>query len=87
MTRRQIVAAVAVVVVVLAAGVVVIQGPLYRRYSAEECHRAYASATTRGDTARVDLHPYAAPYGPRATHRCGEVRGRLIASDADILPR
>ena len=85
MTPRQIIAVVAVVAVAGAAGAVVAQGPLYGRYSAEECRRAYASATTRADTARVDLHPHAAPYGRGAMHRCGEVRARLVASESELI--
>ncbi len=86
MTPREILAAVGTVLIALAAGLWVIQGPLYRTYSAEECVAAYRQASTVGDTARVDLHPYASPAPDRAKHRCGEVRARL-ATSADILPR
>jgi hypothetical protein len=87
MTPRQIVAALAVVGVALAAGLWIIRSPLYPRLSAEECHAAYRRATTRGDTTRVDLHPYSPRTRDRAKHRCGEVRARFVATQADLLPR
>jgi hypothetical protein len=37
--------------------------PLHRVYSADECRDAYARARTLGDTARIDLHRYAALPG------------------------
>ncbi len=85
MTPRQVIAAIAVVAAAFAAGLTIIRAPLYARYSADECHHAYRAATTRGDTARVDLHPYAAAHGHKANRRCGEVRARLVATDADII--
>jgi hypothetical protein len=73
-------------VLVAALGIIAItlaSAPLYARYSAAECRRAYASARTLGDSIRVDLHPYhGAPIG--RAHRCGEVRARLFESAADV---
>lgn len=87
MTPRQFIAALAVVVAAFVAGLAIIQAPLYGRYSAEECHRAYRDATTRGDTARIDLHPYAAARGHKGKRRCGEVRAQLVATETDIISR
>jgi hypothetical protein len=71
---------------VLAIGALVVKlaaAPLYARYDAEECRRAYSRSGTLADTARVDLHPYAATSGPK-NRRCGEVRARNASSQADI---
>jgi hypothetical protein len=62
--------------IALIAGTVAVlaSGPLYRRWSKEECLAGYAAATNRGDTARVDLHPYELSPTQRERHHCGEVR-------------
>ena len=56
--------------------------PLYARYSAHECQDAYSRARSRADTARLDLHPYAA--GDTGRHTCGEVRGVTVSAPADL---
>lgn len=87
MSLRQLVVATGVVLAALVTGAIVIQAPLYRRYSAEECIAAYRRADTRADTARTDLHPYADSIDSSVRRRCGEVRARLVSSAAEILPR
>jgi hypothetical protein len=70
----------------LAAAAIVVKlalAPLYGRYTAAECHEAYARANTPGDTARLDLHPYEGP-DDRGRHVCGEVRAPAVESPADI---
>jgi len=71
---------------VVAIGALVLKlavAPLYKMYDAEECHGAYARAHSRADTARVDLHPFAAPSDPR-NGRCGEVRALQASTPAEI---
>jgi hypothetical protein len=59
-------------------------GPFYGRYTAAECHAAYARAKTLADTARLDLHPHAVP-GDSRRHLCGKVRARAVKRPADIF--
>lgn len=81
---RQAMLIVAVVVAALLAGTAILRGPLYPRYTADECLGAYDRASTRADTARIDLHPYVGGGGPPAAHRCGEVRARRATTLADL---
>jgi protein-S-isoprenylcysteine O-methyltransferase Ste14 len=57
--------------------------PLYKWYNAEECRDAYASARTRADTARVDLHPYRKAHVVAKAY-CGEVRMARLDSPGRI---
>lgn len=59
--------------------------PLYRAYSLEQCLDAYAEARTRGDSARVDLHPYRHERDNRSRHRCGEVRAVATTDSVPLL--
>ena len=77
-------ASVAIVLLLAAFVVKLALAPLYGRFDADQCHRAYAAAHTRGDTARVDSHPYRAATGP-ANQRCSTTRGVTATATADIL--
>ena len=69
---------------VLAAVVIrLASAPLYAVYDSRDCQRAYARARTIADTARVDLHPFAARAGD-ARRRCGEIRTRRNLSPTDV---
>ena len=62
-------------------------GPLYATYSIEQCRGAYADARTRGDTARVDLHPLRNDRDKRwVRHTCGEVRATVAADSSALIP-
>lgn len=85
--RARVLVSIAILLVIAAAFVAMISGPLYARYSASECHDAYARARNQTDSAHVDLHAYAPPNGSTLHHRCGEVRAVRAASVAEILSR
>jgi hypothetical protein len=74
------------IVVTIAIGVFVLKlatAPLYARYDADQCRRAYARARTHTDSAMVDLHPYKGSP-PGVDHRCGETRAVHPNSVTDI---
>ena len=64
---------------------VLANGPLYRRYSKDECLAAYAAAKNRGDSSRADLHPLQVSTTQRERHYCGEVRPVKASSVAEVL--
>ena len=63
-----------------------VAAPLNAVYDAQDCQQAYARSRTIRDSARVDLHPYAAS-GTRGRHTCGEVRARRAVTPSDISVR
>jgi hypothetical protein len=67
-------------------GVWLASAPLYRGYSMPECLAAYAAARTRGDTARIDQHPYRHERDNRVRHRCGEVRATSLTDSVSLIP-
>jgi hypothetical protein len=60
-----------------------IGGPLYARYTADECKRAYSRAHTFADSGRVDLHPYQGTSNLRRSY-CSEIRGAAMTRMASI---
>ena len=60
-----------------------VAAPLNAVYDAHDCEQAYARSRTIHDSARVDLHPYAAS-GAQGRHTCGEVRASRSATPTDI---
>ena len=76
----------AIPIVVLGGTVALLaNGPLYRRWSKQECLAAYAGAKTRGDSARVDLHTYRPEPPVPGRRRCGEVRPMQASNAAEVL--
>lgn len=57
--------------------------PLYARYDADECSRAYSHARTHADSGRVDLHPFKGA-DDRKRHTCKEVRVRSFDGTFEI---
>jgi len=60
-----------------------VSAPLNAVYDAQDCQRAYARSRTIRDSARVDLHPYAAS-GAQGRHTCGESRAVRALTPFDI---
>ena len=87
MARPQLIRLVVTVAAIAAVVAWFANGPLYGRYSADECLVAYAEARTKGDTTRVDRHPYHAEHANRGRHYCGEVRAQVATRAEAILGR
>ena len=87
MALGKVLLSLALLLVMAAAGVVLLQGPLYSRYTAAECVDAYSRARTHTDSAHVDLHPYAPANGSTLNHRCGQLRAVRADSVADLVSR
>lgn len=83
MTIRQILQYAVPIAAFIAIAALIASAPLYRGYTMQQCLDAYAEARTRGDTARLDLHPYRHERDNRTKHWCGEVRA---VSATDSLP-
>lgn len=60
-----------------------VTAPLNARYDADDCRRAYARSRSMADTARVDLHPYAAS-SRNERRTCGEVRAHIAVTLDDV---
>ena len=88
MTARRALAYAIPIAVIAIVGIALARGPLYRAYSMEECLKAYQGAETRGDTARIDLHPYRNERdNRRVRHTCGEVRAVPAADSLPVVSR